>query len=222
MPLLHDRYPCVASCVLMMAGHKRAGRLLLGLVVWMGLGVPTCRRWLEADMALHMLVQLPLLAWVGWQLGQALPSKVSRCLAPWNFQGISGLLLASLMMTVWMLPVALDAAINQPLGILAKFLGVPLLLGLPCALSWPQAGFIVRGVFLVELIATLFRTGWLYLAAPVRLCTSYLLDAQQITGQGLLAGASLILVLLVLRLIVGPLRTPTGSGTRAGLVRREP
>lgn len=200
---------------------RRTVRLLTGLAVWLGLGLPAARQWLEADMALHMLVQLPLLAWAGWQLGRALPAALAQRLAPWNVQGISGLLLASLVMAFWMLPIALDAATGQPLAALAKFLSLPLLLGLPCALSWPLAGFIVRGVFLVELIATLFRSGWLYLASPVRLCTSYLLDAQQSTGAGLLAAGGLVLALLVLRLVAGPLRKTADSDRRAGPARRE-
>jgi len=55
-------------------------------------------------------------------------------------------------------------------------------------------GFIVRGVFVVECIATLFRLGWLYLISPERLCNLYLLEDQQQLGQWLmLIGAALFL-----------------------------
>jgi hypothetical protein len=54
--------------------------------------------------------------------------------------------------------------------------------------------FIVRGVFLLECVATFFRLGWLYLIWPERLCNLYLLDDQQRLGQFLLLiGAALFL-----------------------------
>ncbi|WP_219726148.1 hypothetical protein [Castellaniella caeni] len=219
-PATHTMRSAAAHGARPQAANRRTLRLLAGLAVWLSLGLPATRHWLEADMSLHMLVQLPLLAWTGWQLGRALPAPLARRLAPWNLQGISGLLLASLVMAFWMLPIALDAATEAPSAALAKFLSLPLLLGLPCALSWPLAGFVTRGVFLVELIATLFRSGWLYLASPVRLCTSYLLDAQQSTGAGLLVAGGLVLALLVLRLLVGPLRKTADSDKRADPAHR--
>lgn len=207
---------CWPSCVRIPRPSARAG-----LSLWLILLLPTARTWLESNMVLHMLVQLPLLGLAGWLVGSALPAKMRRSAAPWNRQGISGLLLASMLMALWMLPVALDAAIDQAAVTAAKFVSLPLLVGLPCALSWPQAGFIVRGVFLVELIATLFRTGWLYLASPVRLCTSYLLETQQIAGKSLLAAGVLILFLVALQLLWGSTTRFAGLGTRAGPEHRQ-
>lgn len=85
-----------------------------------------------------------------------------------------------------MLPRTLDAAVTEPLIAAAKYLSVPLLIGLPFALGWPRMSFIVRGVFLVEFIATFFRLGCLYLIWPERLCNNYLLDDQQRLGQYML------------------------------------
>lgn len=60
---------------------------------------------------------------------------------------------------VWMLPLAMEAALDDPGVALAKFLSVPLLIGVPIALSWPLADFVVRAVVPVELIAIAFRLG---------------------------------------------------------------
>ncbi len=178
----------------------------VGSGLWLVLLIPAMRAPLEANMALHMLVQIPLLVLAGILSGMAIPVHVKkRLFNTWNMHGITGLLLASVTMTMWMLPVALDAALDQPVVTTAKFLSLPLLLGLPCALSWPRAGFIVRGVFVVELIALLFRTGWLYLASPTRLCTNYLLDAQQTTGEGIITAGGVVLVLGIARLLWGPM-----------------
>ncbi|MGH8820036.1 MAG: hypothetical protein ACREWJ_01930, partial [Rhodoferax sp.] len=135
------------------------------------------------------------------------PEVIKPRLAGWNQSGISGLLLASLASMVWMLPLAMDAALDDPRVALAKFLSVPLLIGAPIALSWPRAGFVVRGVVLLELIATVFRLGWLYLISPVRLCSNYLLDDQQRLGRVLLVVGLVIVLVLVWKLMWGHIDT---------------
>ena len=114
-----------------------------------------------------------------------------------------------------MLPRTLDAAVTDPLVAAAKYVSAPLLIGLPLALSWPRMGFIVRGVFLVECIATFFRLGWLYLISPDRLCNLYLLEDQQRLGQLLLLiGAALFLGVAV-EARVGTLRFAFGRRSDA-------
>lgn len=179
-------------------------RLCLGgAILWAVLAVPPVRHALESTMTLQMLAQIPLLALAGWWIARGAPDGFKRRLAGWNHGGISGLLLASLTGLVWMLPLAMDAALDDPRVTLAKFLSVPLLIGAPIALSWPRAGFVVRGVVLVELIATAIRLGWLYLISPVRLCSNYLLDDQQQLGKILLVIGFGILLALAWKLMWG-------------------
>lgn len=180
------------------------GRLCVaGAILWAALAVPPVRHALESTMTLQMLVQIPLLALAGWWLARRTPDWLDRHLARWNHSGISGLLLASLAGMVWMLPLAMDAALDDPRFTLAKFLSVPLLIGAPVALSWPRAGFVVRGVVLLELTATAFRLGWLYLISPERLCSNYLLDDQERLGKILLAVGFAIVLLLAWKLMWG-------------------
>ncbi len=187
-----------------------AGRLCLaGAVLWAILAIPPVRHLLEATMTGQMLVQIPLLALAGWGIAQGVPAWLDRALARWDHRGISGLLLASLTGMVWMLPLAMDASLEVTL---AKFLSLPLLVGAPIALSWPRAGFVVRGVVLMEVIATTLRLGWLYLVSPVRLCSNYLLDDQQRLGQLFIAIGFAILLLLVWKLMWGRIDTSRISG----------
>ncbi|MGH8148011.1 MAG: hypothetical protein ACREPY_16980 [Rhodanobacteraceae bacterium] len=158
-------------------------------------------------MTLQMLVQIPLLGLGGWMLASGTPKWLERRLARWNHRGISGLLLASLTGMVWMLPLAMDAALDDPRFAVAKFLSVPLLIGAPVALSWPRAGFVVRGVFLAEVTATALRLGWLYLISPVRLCSNYLLGDQQLLGKLLLAVGFAIVVVIGWKLMWGHVDT---------------
>lgn len=156
--------------------------------------VPPIRHVLEGSMTMQMLVQMPLLILVGVLLSRATPARRTRVMAGWDCHGINGFLLATLVGAFWMLPRSLDAAVTDPRFALAKYLSMPLLIGLPFALSWQRMGFIVRGVFLLELIATFFRLGWLYLIFPGRLCNSYLLNDQQRLGRCMLfIGALLFL-----------------------------
>lgn len=169
---------------------------LAGAVLWTALALPVTRQLLESTMTYQMLLQLPLLAAAGWALAQGVPALIQRQLAYWDQAGISGLLLASMTGLVWMLPRAMDAAIDEPAVALAKYLSVPLLIGIPAALSWPRAGFVVRGMVLAEIIAMTLRLGWLYLISPQRLCSNYLLGDQQRLGQILiLIGVSLVLII---------------------------
>jgi hypothetical protein len=181
----------------------RRHALRLAIVVYLVLLLPPARHLLEGRMVLQMLVQIPLLAAVGYRLRDALPRAWQARLDPWNHRGISGLVLATLAGAYWMLPRVLDAAVSDPRFALTKFLSVPLLIGLPLGLSWPRAGFVARGVVLLELIATCFRLGWLYMVSPIRLCNAFLLDDQQHTGQVMLAIGGVLLVGIIGQLMWG-------------------
>ncbi|MBW7930620.1 MAG: hypothetical protein H3C57_04850 [Gammaproteobacteria bacterium] len=182
-----------------------------GLLLWLVLATPAARGFLEASMSLQMLVQMPLLGLAGYLLARHLPERVRRVLASWDRGGVSGLLLAAVVSLPWMLPRLMDAALAAPWVELAKFTSLPLLIGLPLALSWPRAGLVVRGVFLMEMVATAFRVGWLYLVAPQQLCVNYLVDDQQRLGTALLVLGVLATLVLACQLMWGH---PRGAALR--------
>jgi hypothetical protein len=173
---------------------RRADPVLLAAAgLWLALAAPPLNSWLESSMALHMLVQLPLLALAGWLAGQAwLQSRpggaAARALGiaqSFNAGGATGLIAASFVMLLWMLPRFLDLARLDVTADALKFATVSLA-GLAVALSWPRLPVIARAVVHLEVIATLLRFGWGYLAAEQRLCLVYLADDQQLTGVMLL------------------------------------
>lgn len=177
-----------------------------GALFWIVLALPPVRLPLQATMTGQMLVQIPLLSAAGWLLAGTVPGRVDAALARWNEEGIPGAVLASMAGAVWMLPRMMDASVDHAGFAFAKFASVPLLIGAPLALSWPRMGFVVRGVFLLEVVATAFRLAWLYLVSPVRLCSNYLLGDQQRLGEGLLALGVVMCLALAWQLIWGHIR----------------
>lgn len=187
---------------------------LAGSALWLVLAVPpVARHTLQATMTAQMLVQLPLLTVAGWLVARAIPPRTEATFARWNGGGLAGLLLASLASAVWMLPRMMDASASSGGFAAAKALSVPLLVGIPLALSWPRAGFVVRGVFLLEAIATAFRLGWLYLIAPTRLCSNYLLGDQQLLGKSLLTLGALASCAVAWKLVWGRVRLGEAIGS---------
>ena len=188
--------------------------------LWLAVAAPPVRAWLESSMVLHMLVQLPLLAGIGfcagWAWMQARPGDAAaRTLGvaqSFNTGGLTGILAASFVMVLWMLPRFLDLARLDAAVDALKYVSVPAA-GAAIALSWPRLPVIARAVVHLEVIATLFRFGWGYLAAEERLCLAYLAGDQQRTGEILLWVGAAYAVAVVWRPMFGsaPRANPTGA-----------
>ena len=98
------------------------------------LGLPSLRAALESAMVTHMLLQIPLLALAGWMLAGSLPAELDARLDRLDRSGIALALVALFASSYWMLPRALDAALNDPWVELSKFVTLPLLVGIPARL----------------------------------------------------------------------------------------
>lgn len=184
--------------------------IMVAAALWLGLAAPPARAWLESSMLLHMVVQLPLLAGIGFCAGWVwLQSRTggaaSRTLGfaqSFNAGGVTGMLAASFVMVLWMLPRCLDLARLDAAVDALKFISVPAA-GFAVALSWPRLPVIARAVVHLEVIATLFRFGWGFLAADERLCLAYLAGDQQRTGEFLLWLGAVYAVAVVWRPMFG-------------------
>jgi hypothetical protein len=165
---------------------------LFALLAW-----PPCVRLLESQLVLQMVVQMPLLAVSGYLAARPLLRERNP---RWNDNGLPGLIVAISVGMVWMLPRSMDAALASGAVEIAKFVSLPLLVGAPLAASWSRAGPIARGFVL----ARLALLGWLYAAAPVRVCNYYLASDQPIAAAALFAAAALLGLGLGARLLFGP------------------
>ena len=174
---------------------------LIGALIIVVLALPPVREALEAQMILHMLVQIPLLALAGGFAAQAVPSRWRASVAQWNRLGVTGTILALIVSTWWMVPRALDGALSSGTMELAKFVSLPLLVGVPVALSWRELPFVGKGFVLANVLPMWAVVGWLYVAAPTRLCNYYLVDQQVVAGYALISAsivASVVAVTVVL------------------------
>ncbi len=140
---------------------------------------------MEEDMVLHMLLQFPLIVLSGWLMAYILSDAIRDRLCRWNHAGITGLLMASLILMFWMIPRALDLVLVNNMLEFTKFLSL-LMAGAALHLSWSQSGMIVRGFFLGNVLPMMMVVGWLYVEAPVRICNAYLTNDQLRTGNGLM------------------------------------
>lgn len=151
-------------------------------LTWIALWLWPVRIALESDMSAHMTVQVPLLIGLGLMLGPLIRTHEPRWLADADWLGIPGIVLVVFGTSFWMLPRALDEAVANPWMDAAKFISLPLLVGLPLGLSWRRMPSLGRAFIWANFIPKLGAIGGLYLAAPTRLCAYYRLDQQAAAG----------------------------------------
>jgi hypothetical protein len=143
---------------------------------------------LEASMALHMLLQLPMIAIGGALLGHALrtarASRAANALARIDAYGMTGLTWLLFTSAYWMIPRALELSLTLPWAEAGKFASVALMGALlPGALA--RANAVIQLFFLGNLCWMMAIAGIQYQEMPQRLCNAYALNDQIITGIGL-------------------------------------
>jgi len=157
----------------------------------------------KSSLPLHMLVQFPLLVVAGALVGCEVARWRSVEPGAYRLEGLSAVLFGAFVLSFWMLPRWLDAAVLDWRIDVAKVISLALVVGLSWGWGWQQIGTLTRGFLAIHGISMLFALGILYRSTPVRLCNTYLLDQQSILGGGMLAIAAIATVLAALRLMAG-------------------
>jgi hypothetical protein len=185
---------------------RLAPRARLVLAVALLLAAVWLAPWLEASMARHMLVQLPLLVAAGWCAAATLAARwpIAR-IDDYGITGLSALLFVS---AYWMVPRALELSLSVPLAEAAKFASL-LALGLVLPGSLARCPWVVQLFFLGNFGAMMAIAGVQYQNLPERLCNAYLLDDQALTGMGLVIGAIVISLAWCARIAPALSATPT-------------
>ena len=166
-----------------------AGQVVLVVIAVSTVGVAVATRSpLEQTMQRHMLMQLPMLFGAGMLIGSAVAPRgaVRAMWRRWNVHGVAGLLFACGVLATWMVPRALDAAVEH-LAIDALKLLSLVAAGAIARHSWHVASAIVRTFVLGNMAWMTATVGMLLLDAPARLCTSYGASDQRETGIAMIA-----------------------------------
>ncbi len=178
----------------------------MGLALIGALALPALRTWLERDMVLHMLVQLPLIVVGGMLCADATLRRVFKC-ADWNRLGLTGfiwatmvvVIWATMVVVIWMLPKSIDDAIAQPIVEVMKFLSLGIA-GFLLRDALARAPLPLEGFFLGNSVWMMATVGLLYQSSERRLCNAYGLDSQVATGRGLVIFSLMIAVVWVWRI----------------------
>ncbi|SDD97839.1 hypothetical protein SAMN05216345_12610 [Cupriavidus sp. YR651] len=161
------------------------GQGLAAIVLALAVLMPPIRKVVETSMALHMLLQFPVLLLAGGLLAGQLPGSWLTHVARWNAYGATGLALVGLNASLGMVPRLLDLALTDARVEVMKCLALALC-GIALRLSWRRAGVIVQGFFLGNVLPMMAIAGSLYIDTPLRLCNQYRLDEQLRVGQSLI------------------------------------
>lgn len=181
----------------------RNKNIIFGVAIILFMALPPVKNWIESSMVGQMLVQIPSLVIAGTLISRGLNLIHSMRISAYNAGGLPGTLLAIFVIAFWILPRWVDASLNEPLVALAKFITLPILAGIPLYFSWSKLGAISKGFIWSNLISMLIVMGWLYLAAPIRLCNNYLVEQQYHLGWSMLTLATLIFVYWIFKLFTG-------------------
>jgi hypothetical protein len=164
-----------------------------GAAVIMALVLPFSRTWLETTLVGHVLVQMPLLAVAGWLFGSAIEPSLDRVMERWNRFGVAGFTLAIFTVLFWMVPRSVDGAVAYPEYEMFKLVSLPCA-GAALALSLPGTHPLLAGALKANVVSMLAVLAWVYTAAPVRLCNSYLASDQKMLGAGMAVLAGMLAI----------------------------
>ncbi len=172
------------------------------------LSLPALQELLQAQMHFQMLVQMPALALTGALLAGSNPRVPTHWQRVWNAHGITGLCLALFVMTLSMVPRLLDITVTDPLWNTGKFAAF-LLCGYALRRSWQQAGWVLQGFFLGNLLPMMVVSGFIYQDSPLRVCNVYGLGDQQTTGFWMVLSASVVAVVWLWRVFLAQMASET-------------
>jgi hypothetical protein len=172
-------------------------QFMAGIVLYIILLLPPVIQFLESMMYTHMLVQIPLLILAGWLMGKLVIEKGKSFFDKWNANGVPGITLTFIVTMYWMLPRAMDEALLLWPVEAFKFVGLPILAGIPLRDSWRRLQAVGQSFVFLNYLPMFGLMAWLYIDTPIQVCNSYLESEQEILGWGfLIITAAMVLYII--------------------------
>jgi|SRR5690625_2428655 len=175
-----------------------------GLILFIFLAMPPVIELTESIMAIHMHVQMPLLAVAGMLFTPLLQQTFPRFFEKWNANGYPGILLFIIVFSYWLIPRAMDDAITVNTYEIFKFISWPFLIGVPLRDSWSKLSVKIKNVT-ISLLAVLYLVmAWIYIFSEDQLCNNYLIVDQRTLGWSFLLVALCFIIFVVQSFFIDP------------------
>lgn len=155
---------------------------VFGIVLYGMLLIPPVASYMEKVMLVHMLIQLPLLILSGWFIGEIIIKKYNMFFNKWNKHGVPGILLVFFITMYWMIPRVLDESLTIASIQAFKFIGLPLLVGIPLRDSWHKLQALGKCFIYLNYLSMFGLMAWLYIDIPIQICNNYLEIQQKVLG----------------------------------------
>src|SRR5690625_5106789 len=155
---------------------------IYGLILYVFLILPPVATLMESIMAIHMLMQIPLLVISSILMSRFFQVRFRDFFESWNSNGIPGFVLFVFIWTYWLVPRAMDEALTIQMVEIFKFISLPFLAGIPLRDSWGKLRKMGKYIMFIYFIITSLALGWLYIASPEQLCNNYLVVEQIALG----------------------------------------
>lgn len=177
---------------------------IYGLILYIFLMLPPVIQLSESIMAIHMHMQMPLLAVVGMLFTPLLQKVFPTFFEKWNHHGLPGLLLFLIVFSYWLIPRAMDDALTHSIVEVFKFISWPFLIGVPLRDSWSKISLAYKNVTLTILAVLYLLMAWLYIFSPDQLCNNYLIVDQRTLGWSFLLVAFCFIIFVIQTFFIDP------------------
>lgn len=177
-------------------------QFIYGAIIFIFLALPPVRELAESIMAIHMHMQMPLIAAAGLLMTPLLQQLFPNFFAKWNKDGVPGILLFIIVGTYWLIPRTMDDVLLNGWMEFFKFFSWAFLIGVPLRDSWPKLRVWIRNVVLGYISAAYFLMAFVYILAEDQLCNNYLIVDQRTLGWSFLLIALCIVLYLVQLLFI--------------------
>ncbi len=168
-----------------------------GILLLIILMLPPVSNLMESIMIVHMHMQMPLLVFAGFLMANYVQIRFPSFFEKWNSNGLPGIMLFMIISMYWMLPRAMDEALNSQSMELFKFFSLSFLAGIPLRDSWNKLYSKGKAIIFISYTVIFVGLGWLYIYSPMQLCNNYLLIEQITLGWGFITTALCMLTYML-------------------------
>lgn len=172
-------------------------QFIYGSIIFVFLALAPVRELAESIMAIHMHMQMPLIAGAGMLMTPLLQQMFPSFFARWNKDGIPGILLFVIVGSYWLIPRTMDDVLLNGWMEMFKFVSWAFFVGVPLRDSWPKLRVWMQNVVLSYVAGAYFLMAFIYIFAKDQLCNNYLIVDQRTLGWSFLLIALCIVLYLV-------------------------